>query len=45
VDPENSWQTVQVDLSGISSLSLRFRGRMGATNENANVDEVRVVVQ
>jgi len=45
VDPEDSWQPVQVDLSGISSLRLRFRGRMNLSSENANVDEVKVVAQ
>jgi len=44
VDAENSWQTVQVDLTGLSSLRLRFRGRMSSSTEDANVDEVRVVV-
>ena len=43
IDPENSWQPVQIDLSGISSLRLRFRGRMSSYSEDADVDEVRVV--
>ena len=44
VDAENTWQAVQVDLSGISSLQLRFRGSMSSSREDANVDEVSVVV-
>jgi len=36
---------VQVDLTGLSSLRLRFRGRMSSSTEDANVDEVRVMVQ
>ena len=45
IDPEDKWQTVQIDLSGISSLRLRFRGRMSSYSEDADVDEVRVVAQ
>jgi beta-lactam-binding protein with PASTA domain len=45
VDSENTWHSEQVDLSGISSLRVRFRARMSWSREDANVDEVRVTVQ
>jgi serine protease len=44
VDAENTWHSEQVDLSGISSLQLRFRGSISSSWEDANVDEVLVVV-
>ena len=47
VDTENVWHPVQLDLnvSGVPSLQLRFRGRMSSSWEDANVDEVKVTVQ
>jgi len=45
VDSENSWHTEQIELSGLTSLRLRFRGRMSNSLEVANLDEVRVVVK
>ncbi len=45
VDPENSWRSVAVELTGITQLKLQFRGRMSADDEDANVDNVRVVAQ
>jgi hypothetical protein len=45
VDPEKVWVPVTVDLNGISSLRLRFRGNMSGDKEDANLDEVRVIVQ
>jgi len=42
VDAENTWHSVQVDLNGIFSLQLRFRGKMSGSGEDANVDEVKV---
>jgi hypothetical protein len=43
VDPENAWHKVTVDMTGISSLQIRFRGSMSLGNEDANVDNVKVV--
>lgn len=43
VDPENSWRSVTVELTGISQLKLQFRGKMNQADEDANVDNVRVV--
>ena len=43
VDPENSWRNVTVNLNGISSLRIRFRGQMNRSDEHANVDNVKVV--
>jgi len=42
VDPEDAWHTVNLDLTGISSLKIRFRGKMSRSNEDANVDMVKV---
>ena len=44
VDQENQWHDVRVDvtLSGLNDLTLRFRGNMSLSNEDANVDEVTV---
>jgi hypothetical protein len=49
-DPENRWRTVSLvtDLSGLTApnaLRLRLRARMSDTVEDANVDNVRVVVR
>jgi hypothetical protein len=47
-DPENAWQAVRVDLTGLASdasLRLRFRGTMSDSTEDANVDNVIVTVQ
>ncbi len=43
VDQENVWHSATFELNGISSLQLRFRGTMSASNEDANVDNVSVV--
>jgi hypothetical protein len=43
VDPENSWRSVTVELTGITQLKLQFRGKMNQDDEDANVDNVRVV--
>ena len=43
IDPENVWRNVSVNLSGINNLSLRFRGKMSQSDEDANVDFVRVM--
>jgi len=42
-DPENSWRNVTVELLGISQLRLQFRGKMNQDDEDANVDNVKVV--
>lgn len=44
-DQENIWHQVQITLEGISSLQLRFRGKMSKANEDADVDEVKVTVE
>lgn len=44
-DPENTWHQAEITLDGISSLQLRFRGKMSKSNEDADVDEVRVTVE
>lgn len=43
VDPENSWRAVTVELAGITQLKLQFRARMNLADEDANVDNVKVI--
>lgn len=43
VDSENYWHNESFNLTGISSLRLRFRGRMSRSSEDADVDMVRVI--
>ena len=42
-DPENVWHNPSFELNGISNLKLRFRGTMSASNEDANLDNVKVM--
>jgi hypothetical protein len=43
VDPENRWHGVEVEVENISTLRLRFRGKMSKSNEDANVDDIWVL--
>jgi arylsulfatase A-like enzyme/GH35 family endo-1,4-beta-xylanase len=47
VDQENSWasESVPVDVSGTDTLTIRFRGKMNNSREDAYVDQVEVVAQ
>ncbi len=45
VDTENTWHSASVDLSGINSLKLRFRGKMNRSKEDADVDAVTVIAR
>jgi subtilisin family serine protease len=48
VDRENLWHSARFELTGLpsgSSLRLRFRGRMSASDEDANVDNISVMAQ
>ncbi|MBN1306545.1 MAG: S8 family serine peptidase [Chitinispirillaceae bacterium] len=45
VDAENTWHAVSISLSGINNLRLRFRGTMSKSDEDANVDKVKVTAQ
>ena len=46
VDQENTWHNVPpVVLTGINNLKIRFRGKMSASDEDADVDMVRVVAE
>jgi len=45
VDQENVWHARTFQLTGINNLRLRFRGKMSNSDEDANVDVVRVVAQ
>jgi hypothetical protein len=42
VDPEDTWHNVSINLTGINSLRIQFRGRMSSDSEDANVDMVKV---
>ena len=43
VDTENVWHSESIELSGVSNLKIRFRGKVSRRNEDANVDNVRVM--
>jgi serine protease len=43
VDQEDVWHSESFNLTGITDLQLRFLGYMSRSNEDANVDEVKVV--
>lgn len=48
VDVENSWRAVEKVVTGLASstgLRLRFRARMSLSDEDANIDNVKVRVQ
>lgn len=42
VDAEDIWHNVSVPVNSISNLRLRFQGKMSQSNEDANIDNVRV---
>lgn len=44
-DPENQWHSASVDLTpyASSSLQIRFRSQVNRSNEDANIDNVRIV--
>ncbi|MCK5096076.1 MAG: S8 family serine peptidase [Candidatus Pacebacteria bacterium] len=41
---EDLWHSEEFNVSGTSSIKLRFRGKMSNSREDANVDNVRVTV-
>ena len=45
VDLENTWHNPSIDLTDISNLQIQFRGKMSVSNEDANVDKVKVVAR
>lgn len=45
VDSENVWFSPSFDVSGQSSVRLRFRGTMSSSNEDAYVDAVQIVAE
>lgn len=45
VGQENTWKNVNLNLSGINSLKLRFRGEANRTNKKGFVDLVKVTAQ
>ncbi|MFC2160761.1 C45 family autoproteolytic acyltransferase/hydrolase [Acidobacteriota bacterium] len=42
VDQENTWHNISVEISNIENLTLRFRGLMSSSREDANIDNVIV---
>lgn len=42
VDTEDTWHAVSIPITGISSLRLRFQGKISQPNEDANLDNVDV---
>ena len=42
VDQENVWHDESIDVAGVSSLRLRFRGTVSGSSEDADVDTVVV---
>ena len=42
VDPENVWHSSNFELSGVANLRLRFKAKMSSSDEDANVDLVKV---
>ena len=42
VDPENKWAQVNLVLTNINNLKIRFRGKVSSSTEDANVDAVTV---
>ncbi|MCK5061721.1 S8 family serine peptidase [Candidatus Parcubacteria bacterium] len=45
IDPENTWhsQNINIELSGVNTLRIRFRGTMSNSREDAFVDAVSVL--
>ncbi|MCJ7789365.1 MAG: S8 family serine peptidase [Candidatus Atribacteria bacterium] len=44
IDSEDTWHSVvSIDLVGISNLKIQFRGKMSGSDEDANVDLVKVI--
>ena len=43
VETENTWHEESIEVNGIDTLKIQFRGKMSRYNEDANVDEVRVI--
>ncbi len=44
VDPEDAWQNVTVNLTGLTSPKMRFRAKMSGGEEDADVDAVKITV-
>ena len=45
VDQEHMWHSVTLQVNAASSVQLRFRGKMSLSNEDADVDNVKVVAE
>lgn len=47
VDQEDTWasESIVVDVSGTNTLTIRFRGKMSDSREDAYVDQVEVIAQ
>lgn len=45
VDQENVWHSVAFQVPAVSTMQVRFRGFMSSSNEDANVDNVKIVAE
>ena len=45
VDKEDVWHNEKIQLNNINNLRLRFRGKMSRSNEDADVDMVKVIAR
>lgn len=45
VDQENVWHSVTLSINNANSVQLRFRGKMNSSNEDADVDTIKVMAQ
>lgn len=45
VDQENIWHSIASQINATSTAQIRFRGKMSLSNEDANVDNVKVTAE
>lgn len=43
VDSENIWHHETIEVHNISNIKIRVRGRMSRSNEDANIDDVKII--
>jgi len=45
VDEEKKWHNVNISLTGINNLKIRFRAKMSDYKEDANIDGVKIIAR
>jgi len=45
VDTENIWHQEKIEISNVNNIKIRFRGKMSGSDEDADIDNVRVVAR